>query len=152
MFPVIPTRVHGVLDYMVGLTLMALPFILGFGGNNAATWIMVLGGSATIVYSLCTDYELGLAPLIPMRGHLAIDAVMGAFMVVSPWVLGFADYVAAPHVIAGLTELAAVALSSSKPAHGPRHARRQARRDAAIDEAGRESFPASDPPAHSITR
>ena len=55
----LPTRIHGVLDYTVGALLIALPFLLGFGGG-AQTWVPVALGAAAIVYSLFTDYELGV--------------------------------------------------------------------------------------------
>jgi hypothetical protein len=45
-------------------------------------------GAGALVYSALTDYELGLARFIPMPTHLFLDGLSGAFLVVSPWVLG----------------------------------------------------------------
>jgi hypothetical protein len=32
----IPTRVHGIIDYLTGVLLLAAPFIFGFAGGTAA--------------------------------------------------------------------------------------------------------------------
>ncbi len=151
MIPLIPSRVHGVLDYAVGLPLLALPFILGFGGNNAPTWVMVACGGAALIYSPLTNYELGIFPAFSMRQHLILDALSGAILASSPWMFDFAEQVWLPHLLAGLTELAAVALSNPAVGSGPRRIE-SAKTEAAIDEAGMESFPASDPPAISGRR
>lgn len=150
-FPLISSRVHGMLDYCVGVALLALPFVLGFVGNNAATWVMVACGGAALVYSPLTNYELGIVPVFSMRQHLILDAAWGAMLAGSPWMFDFADQVWLPHIIVGLGELAVVALSSAVPVGGPRRVE-IAETDRAIDEAGMESFPASDPPAISGRR
>jgi SPW repeat-containing protein len=110
---VITTRTHGVLDYIVGLLLIAAPWIFNFNRDGAETWVPVVLGAGTIVYSLMTDYELGAFRVIGMRTHLAIDVIAGLLLAISPWLFGFADYVWAPHVIVGVMELIVVALSKS---------------------------------------
>lgn len=54
----ISTKIHGYMDYLMGTLLIVLPFILDFP-DGAATWVPVILGAGTIVYSLFTDYELG---------------------------------------------------------------------------------------------
>jgi hypothetical protein len=72
--------------------------------------------AGALVYSALTDYELGLARVIPMPTHLLLDGLSGAFLAVTPWLLGFADYVWAPHLVVGLAELGVVMLSQTRPA------------------------------------
>jgi hypothetical protein len=71
-----------------------------------------------MVYSALTRYELGIKPVLPMRTHLMIDALSSIFMIVSPWVMGFAKRrrprTWLPHVAFALTELAIVALSDDR--------------------------------------
>jgi hypothetical protein len=112
---VISTFVHGLLDYGVALLLMALPFIFGFDHGGPAQIIPVALGVATVMYSLCTRYELGLIQKLPMRIHLALDLANGIFLAASPWLFGFAAQVQGPHLAVGLVECAVVALSRTEP-------------------------------------
>jgi hypothetical protein len=111
----IPTRVHGVLDYLTAGMLIAAPALLGLRKGGAQTWLPVALGAGTIAYSLLTDYELGLVKVIPMPVHLALDAANGALLSASPWLFGFADEVSTPHVGLGLFEIAAAATSQTAP-------------------------------------
>ena len=115
----ISTKTHGYLDYIMGVLLIAAPWIFDFARNGAETWIPVILGIATILYSLLTNYELGAFRMISMRTHLALDVVGGIFLAVSPWLFGFADYVWQPHLILGILEMGAVLMTRSEP--GGRH-------------------------------
>ncbi len=111
----LPTRVHGVIDYIVGAILVLVPNVFGFADGTAAQWIFVALGLAAIVYSLVTDYERGLIPLIPMPAHLGLDAASGLLLAASPWLFGFHDRVYLPHLICGLVEIAASLVTRTKP-------------------------------------
>ena len=117
---VLPTRIHGVVDYLWGLTLLAVPWALGFADWSAAHWTALAFGAGAILYSLVTDYELGAAPILSMPLHLAVDGFGGAFLVASPWLLGFADRIAWPHVAFGLFSVAAGLITRKLPERGPR--------------------------------
>jgi hypothetical protein len=114
----IPTRVHGVLDYLTAGVLIGAPALLGFRKNGMQTWLPIALGVGTIGYSLLTDYELGLFRIIPMPMHLALDAANGALLAASPWLFGFAEEVSAPHLGLGLFEIAVTASSQATPARG----------------------------------
>jgi hypothetical protein len=121
---VIGTKTHGYLDYIVGLLLIAAPWILDFDRGGAETWVPVIVGIATILYSLFTDYEMGASPTISMRTHLTLDLIGGIFLAVSPWLFGFDEYVWAPHLVVGLFEIVISLLTNRVPAverkyHGP---------------------------------
>ena len=62
----IPTRVHGAIDYLWGVALIASPWLLGFATGGAAQWVAVAFGAGAILYSLVTVYELGVLRIIPM--------------------------------------------------------------------------------------
>jgi hypothetical protein len=109
----IPTRVHGVLDYLTAGVLIAAPSMLGFRKHGMQTWLPMALGVGTIGYSLLTDYELGLFKIIPMPMHLALDAANGVLLAASPWLFGFAEEVSAPHLGLGLFEI--VVTASSQP-------------------------------------
>ena len=111
---IIGTRLHGFLDYLVGLVLIAAPFLLGFADGGAAEYVPVALGAAAIVYSLLTDYELGLVRIIPMPLHLGLDALSGIVLAASPWLFGFADRIYLPHLLLGLFEIAASLMTRTR--------------------------------------
>lgn len=112
----IPTRIHGILDYLMGALLIVSPWLFGFADEGgAARWIPIVLGAGVILYSLLTKYELGLAGLIPMAVHLGLDAGGGLLLAVSPWLFGFADRVWIPHAVFGLLEVGAALLTKSTP-------------------------------------
>jgi SPW repeat len=104
----IPTKLHGPLDYIVGAALIAAPWIFQFSEHTAATVIPVVLGVGLILYSLFTDYELGVRRLFPMSVHNLIDIAAGALLAASPWIFGFADEPAnvwVPYLIVGLAAI-----------------------------------------------
>lgn len=114
----IPTRIHGVLDYLVGLLLIVLPFLPGFprvGKNAAAMWLPVALDAGALVYSLVTNYELGLLRLLPMPMHLAFDFLSGVLLAASPWLFGFQHQIYLPQLILGLFEIGAALFTRTRP-------------------------------------
>lgn len=111
----IPTRIHGILDYMVGAFLVAMPWIFGFARGGAETWVPVVLGAGAILYSLVTSYELGLVHWLPMPIHLNLDLLSGVVLAASPWTFAFSEYIWAPHLILGLFEVAAALMTKTTP-------------------------------------
>ena len=114
MFGILPTKVHGFLDYLMGLALVAIPLAFDFGAG-AQTWLPVLLGGGVIIYSLLTDYELGAVDLIGMPAHLILDALGGLLLAASPWIFGFAWEIWVPHVVFGLLEVGAAMFTQTRP-------------------------------------
>lgn len=112
---VLPTKTHGYLDYLLGALLIIAPWLFGFADGGAKQWVPVVLGAAVIVYSLLTDYELGVARAIPMPVHLVLDAGGGLVLAVSPWLFGFADDIWWPHVVFGLLEIGAALITRTVP-------------------------------------
>lgn len=107
---VIPTRLHGAIDYLVSVLVLALPFMAGEQGG--LRWVFVTLGCAGIIYSLVTDYEWGVVRLLPMPWHLALDVVFGVAMLalgILLWLsrLGVISAVIgiAAQILAAITEL-----------------------------------------------
>lgn len=101
----IPTKLHAPLDYIVGVALIAAPWIFQFSEHTAATVIPIVLGIGLIVYSLFTDYELGVWRVVPMSVHNLFDIAAGVLLAASPWLFGFDDEGAnvwVPHVVVGL--------------------------------------------------
>jgi hypothetical protein len=81
---------HGRLDYAAATVLIAVPVLLNFQATSPlALWLSVAAGVLLIVYSLNTDYGLGIVKLIPFNVHLILDAIAGAAFLSAPFLFGF---------------------------------------------------------------
>lgn len=111
----ISTRVHGMLlDYPLGVLLIAAPWLLGFE-PGARSAVPVTIGILILVTSLMTDYEAGLFKLVPMSLHLGFDVVAGAVLALSPWLFGFASQGWVPHLVLGLVAVGAGLFTETVP-------------------------------------
>jgi hypothetical protein len=105
-----------VLDYIIGIVLIGLPFLYdAWGGDWALIWMPMGLGIGIIVYSLFTDYELSMVRAIPMPAHLVLDAVGGIILAVSPFVFGFAQRTWLPYVIIGVFEVGTSLVTRTRP-------------------------------------
>lgn len=118
----IPTRIHGMLDYSMGILLIAAPWLFGFARGGAETWIPVILGAGALLYSIFTDYELGLVRRLSMSTHLMLDLGSGILLAASPWLFGFSDIVFVPHLVLGLLEIGASLMTQKVPADRSRGA------------------------------
>jgi hypothetical protein len=110
---IINTKVHGYLDYLFGLYLIAAPTVFGFNTSGIESVILYAIGIIALLYSLITDYELGLLKLIPMGFHLILDLLSGILLAASPWLFDFSHQVYLPHLILGLFEIGAVLMTKT---------------------------------------
>jgi hypothetical protein len=103
----VPTYVHGIVDHVTSAALVAVPALLRLDG--AAGAVPRANGVVAAIYSNLTDYELSAKNVISMRTHLALDGASGAFLVGSPWLLGFGRRGGVknwlPHTLVGATEI-----------------------------------------------
>src|SRR4029079_11659877 len=103
-----PTKFHAPLDYIVGVVLIAAPWIFQFSDHTAATIVPIVLGIGLIAYSLFTNYELGLWKVAPMAVHNLIDIAAGALLAASPWLFGFVSQganVCVPFVVIGVAAI-----------------------------------------------
>jgi hypothetical protein len=116
----IPTKVHGVLDYIVAIALMFAPMIFGFKEvGGAAVAIPMVLGAGLLLYSILTNYEWGIFKVINMRYHLIIDTIAASLLALSPFLFGFSDEtpnVWLPHIVVGITVIVVVICSKQQPA------------------------------------
>lgn len=84
---------HGVLDYAMVAAFLNAPMVFGFHGTPAAIVYWLAG--IHLLMTGCTDFPLGLFKFIPFRIPGAIEVVARVFLIVTPWIYGFAgDYAA----------------------------------------------------------
>lgn len=111
---VIPTRIHAYLDFIFAVLLIAAPLVLYRSPDPDVSLILIIIGCTTIIYSLFTNYELGIGTIISMKVHLALDLISAIILGLSPWLFGFAHYVWLPHVSFAAIEVVVVFFSVSK--------------------------------------
>ena len=86
----IPPFVHGVLDYILGVVLIATPFVLNFD-DNAAIALSIAVGIGALILAAFTSWTTGIVRSIPVLVHVLIDYALSIFLIVAPFVLGFSD-------------------------------------------------------------
>lgn len=115
----LPTRVHGVLDYLVGVALILAPNIFQFSGmGGPAVIVPRILGVVLIVYSVFTRYEWGLVKIIAMPYHLVVDLLASLFLAASPFIFGFVNNspnVWLPHLVVGIVVVLVVLVTQTQP-------------------------------------
>jgi len=82
-------RAHGVVDYALVVAFLSAPTALGFtGGPRTLSYSLAF---LHLVITAFSSFPPGGLPFLPYRFHSAIELTVGLFLVVSPWILGFAD-------------------------------------------------------------
>jgi hypothetical protein len=116
---IIPTKVHGILDYLGGIALLLAPNLFGFAEyGGAAVWVPRILGVAFLIMSLMTRYELGVVKIIPMSMHITVDIIASLFLAASPFLFGFNDEPAnvwLPHVVVGIGYFIASLMTQTEP-------------------------------------
>jgi hypothetical protein len=112
---IITTRAHGMIDYAMGILLIAAPYLFGFATGGPKQWVPMILGIAMIGLALMTRFELGAARIIPMPTHLMVDVASGLLLAASPWLFGFANEVYLPHLVLGLLEIGTACMTQTVP-------------------------------------
>lgn len=86
----IPAFVHGLLEYVVGAALIALPLIIGYE-SGAATAVSIVLGVGVIFLAATTDSSTSLIDQVPLSAHVILDYVLAALLIASPFLFGFSD-------------------------------------------------------------
>jgi hypothetical protein len=114
----IPTSVHGAVDHVVGPALVLAPTLLRLGRTSPEGITARAVGGVQAVYSNFTDYELSRKKVLPMKAHLALDAVGGATLALVPQLTearkrGKKHWL--PHLAIGVAEIGLAALTKTEP-------------------------------------
>ncbi|MFN2508819.1 MAG: SPW repeat protein [Chthoniobacterales bacterium] len=116
---IIPAFVHGIFDYIGGIALLAAPNLFGFSEmGGAAVWVPRIIGLIVLLQSICTNYEVGLVKLLPMKMHLMNDYIASIFLAASPWLFGFSSGPSnswMPHLIVGIAVFVLTLMTQDQP-------------------------------------
>ena len=113
----ITKEIHAYLDYPVTMALLAMPFLLNLGNSNPLALQLSVGtGIAAFILTLLTDHQLGVYRIIPYKGHLIADALVGLVFVIAPFALSFEGLDAYYYWINGAAVLTVVSLHKPEAA------------------------------------
>jgi SPW repeat len=103
----IPLNLHAALEPLIAIVIIAAPWIFGFSAVDDAKTVCIVVGVVMLLAGSMTDWRLSIARLIPLRVHRMTDLLLGAVLILSPFVLGFSDEGGATRftVIAGVLEI-----------------------------------------------
>ncbi|WP_207432334.1 SPW repeat domain-containing protein [Sabulibacter ruber] len=112
---VIPTSIHGVIDYLTAILLIASPWLFGFYQGGAETWVPVAVGAIILIQALMTRNETGAIKMLPMPAHIVSDLAIGLFLALSPWLFMFHDVIWGPHFVIGVMIVGEAILTRMTP-------------------------------------
>jgi hypothetical protein len=99
----ITSRAHGIIDYIGGLFLIFLPFVLLPENTPTIAWtIPAFLGALIVGMAIFTNFELGVFHKIGLAYHLMMDNGLGVILAVSPWIFGFYEITYGFHLVAGI--------------------------------------------------
>lgn len=104
------SKAHTTIGLCIGVALLIAPWLFRFSSIDGPTvGIPLIVGLFIIASEMTTTSSVSLFKLVPMRIHLIMDYLTGAFLAASPWIFGFADLSPnawLPHLIVGLATIA----------------------------------------------
>ena len=86
----VPVFVHGLIEYVAGVLLIAAPFVLAFD-SDTATGISIAIGVVVLVVTASTAVSTGLIKSIPVQAHVVLDYALALLLIASPFAFGFDD-------------------------------------------------------------
>ena|SRR5688572_22156785 len=104
--PISPNA-HGALEPLAAIILILAPWIFGFSDVDSATAISIAVGAVMLLSGAMTQWRYSLIKLVPLRTHFMGDLLLGAVLILSPFVFGFSDEGGAARftIIAGVLEV-----------------------------------------------
>lgn len=86
----IPHALHGLLEYIAGIALIATPLLLDYD-SGAATAASIILGVVILFLAAATASPVSLIGQVPAALHLVLDYVLVVILIASPFLFGFSD-------------------------------------------------------------
>jgi hypothetical protein len=83
-----PAFLHGLAEYIAGALFIALPLLLNYQ-SGAAKAVSIVIGVLMIAVAASTDWGLSLNNQIPKPAHFALDWILAAVLIASPFLFSF---------------------------------------------------------------
>lgn len=84
----IPTAIHGMIEYVVGVLFVAAPFLFGYD-SGYAVGVSIAVGVLILIMAAATDGPTSLIDSIPVTVHAAVDYALAVFLIASPFIFRF---------------------------------------------------------------
>jgi hypothetical protein len=86
----VPAWLHGTLEYAAGVLCIAAPFAFMFQAG-AATAVAIVLGVVFLFVAAISETPVSLIKQLPVAAHVALDFVVVAALIATPFVFGFSD-------------------------------------------------------------
>lgn len=108
---------HGTIEYIAGVLLIAAPFLFSFE-SDAATAVAVVVGVVVLAVAASTEGPSSLINSIPVAVHLMLDFALAAVLIASPFLFGFSGETTATafFLVLGVAHLLVTIGTRFKPA------------------------------------
>ena len=98
----ISPSLHGILDYLVDITLIIIPVVFNFMEiSNSAFWVSIGIGLSNFLYSLFTKYSRSVVKIIPLKMHLLFDFIVGLVLLSVAFILPVEGFIQLYYVAMG---------------------------------------------------
>jgi hypothetical protein len=87
----VPRLIHGAAEYVVGLLFLAAPILFDFDSGIATGVSIAVGIFLLIVTATTAGLPTSLRKQVALNVHVTVDFVLAIFLIVAPFILGFAD-------------------------------------------------------------
>ncbi|MBW3607139.1 MAG: hypothetical protein KY463_02080 [Actinobacteria bacterium] len=120
----LPRFLHGAIEYVVGVLLIAAPFLFAFE-SDAAVAVSIVAGVLLIAVAASTEGAGSLIDSIPISIHLLFDFALAAVLIASPFLFAFSGESAptALFLIVGVAHLLVTIATRFKPTDAAAKAR-----------------------------
>ena len=105
--------VHGLLEYGIGILLIASPSLFSYNDDTAKA-VSILLGAAVLAISALSDIPTALLRRIPLTTHVLLDYLMGVLLIVLPVVWFDEDKAIVVSVVIGVFYLVLTAVTRFK--------------------------------------
>lgn len=111
---------HGTIEYVAGVLLIAAPFLFSFD-NDAAIAVAVILGVIVLILAASTDGPTSLINSVPLPTHVVLDFVLAGALLASPFLFGFSDETTATafFLLLGVVHMLVSIGTRFKPAREP---------------------------------
>jgi len=120
----IPAFVHGAIEYLAAVLLIAAPFIFSFD-DDTATAVSIVVGVVILIVTASTALPTGLIKSIPVQAHAVIDFLLAAVLIAAPFLFGFSNdgTATAFFIVLGVVHLLLTIATRFVSEERPRHPR-----------------------------